>query len=497
MATSRNIPQEPIGAMLRASATAFPNRPALVSPAGEALTLSYAQLESLGLQLLRLVGGHTGTTIAVVTEDRIAQASLGAAGLMAGLVVCPLNPAATHLVLRVVLDHAEPALLLVDDVSARVFEPLHSRCLPIASVLGTQIGPTAPRLPNDGRGGLLVYTSGTTGNPKGVLLNELHIGANVGFAIRHFGYDDTWRTASILPLFHTFTIMSDVLPMLGCGGTAVITPGVSAAHIQTTARLMSEFAVQSYSGVPIVFDTLMALRVSLPSSLRFAVAGAAPLTDRTQQRYLERYGHPIVPCYGLTESTCFAAASNPAEIRAGSVGRPAGIEIAVVDATGTPLRPGVKGEIALRGASVISTGYYRDHGKHASAFTPAGWFLTGDIGCLDADGLLRITGRSKNMIIRGGEKIYLEDVDRCLASHEAIADSCTVRMATGAHQERAVAFIVWRNAAVASDEICAYVSRELGPLSRPDDVVSVDTIPRSPSGKAQRQALLDTYEAPR
>jgi long-chain acyl-CoA synthetase len=350
-------------------------------------------------------------------------------------------------------------------------------------------------LPSTDLGGLLVYTSGTTGDPKGVLLREPHIGSNVAFAIDHFGYDSSWTAASVLPLFHTFTIVSDLLPMLVSGGRTIITSGFSMNELKATARAFSDFRVQSYSGVPIIFDTLLAMRIVMPDSLRFAVAGAAPLTEQTRSRYLKSYGHPIIPCYGLSESTCFAAASPLHDIRPGAVGRPANIEIEIFDEAGAPLPTGENGEVAMRGPSVLSQGYYKDGGKHQEAFTRLGWFLTGDIGRFDEDGYLYITGRKKNMLIRGGEKIYLEDVDRCLSTHPGVSDCCTIQVASGRHEERCVAFIVWKGSEVEKEVIVEHVMGALGPLSRPDEIVTTDQIPRSPSGKALREVLRSECEA--
>lgn len=464
-----------IGQMLRARADADPARPAIVATA-DGVTLSRGQLAALAARLLEVAGGP-GATFALVTESRLAQAALVAAGLMAGCVVCPINPAASAEIRGRLIRHAGARLVITD---AALVDGL-----PIAS---------AAALPPGGQGGLLVHTSGSTGDPKGVLLREAHVGANVAFAIAHFGYDDAWVTGSVLPLFHTFTVVSDLLPALVAGGRVIVTPGFAVAQLPATARALVEHQVRSYSGVPIVFDMMIAMRVPLPATMRFAIAGAAPLAEATRTRYQATYGHPILPCYGLTETTCFATASAPDAIRPGAVGRAAGIEVAIVDDAGAPVAAGVTGEIAHRGASVIRDGYFDDGGRNADAFTADGRFRSGDMGHLDDDGFLFITGRKKNMLIRGGEKVYLEDVDRCLASHPAIADSCTVRIGGHRHEDRAVAFVVPRaDAAIDKDSIVAHVTAALGLVARLDDVVVTAAIPRSATGKVLREALVTQY----
>jgi len=476
----------PIGDALRRRAAIDPSRPAILAP-DEGVGLDYGQLASLAARLAALNRG--GGPIALHTESRVAQAAALSAGLMAGYVVCPIDPAASADAVARLVGHAKPTLLISDRAAPGI--PADLRRAPPGPLLDAL--PAEAEVRDPGRGGLLVYTSGSTGDPKGVLLSEANIGANVDFALDHFGYDEGWVAGSVLPLFHTFTVISDLLPMLACGGRVVIAPGFSVARLKASARAFGEHGVRSYSGVPIIFDMMMALRFSLPDSMRFAIAGAAPLSEATWRRYATTFGHPIVPCYGLTESVCFAAASPLGGVRPGAVGRPAGIEIDVVDEAGAPLAAGATGEIALRGASVIRGGYFQDGGRHSEVFAGDGWFLTGDLGRLDPEGYLYITGRKKNMLIRGGEKVYLEDVDRCLRDHPAVADCCAVRVGAGRHEDRAVAFVVTRGAALDRAAISRHVVGALGPIARLDDVVALEEIPRSASGKPLREELRRGY----
>lgn len=482
----------PIGATLRASCDARGARTAIITPA-DGIELTFRQLAALAEHLSTLTDGGA-TTIALITASRVAQAAVVPAGLMAGCVMCPINPTAAPDIQQRLVNHAQPRLVIHDGDAAPV-DAKGARTIRTAELLdaasarparASTLGSMPPS------GGLLMHTSGSTGDPKGVLLSEHAIGANVAFAAEHFGYDESWVAGSVLPLFHTFSVISDLLPMLTCGGRVVVTPGFALADLPTSANALVAHEVRSYSGVPIVFDMMMALRVPLPSAMRFAIAGAAPLTETTRTRYQRTFGHPILPCYGLTETTCFATASAPEAIRPGAVGRAAGIEVAILDDNGDPLPPGTTGEIAHRGASVIQR-YHGDDGKYASSFTANGWFLSGDVGHLDADGFLFITGRKKNMLIRGGEKVYLEDVDRCLATHPAVADSCTIRVGGQRHEEQAVAYIVPRGgpgATVDAAAINAHVTQALGLIARLDDVIATKEIPRSATGKVLREVLV-------
>ncbi len=483
----------PIGVALRQIAERSPDRRALLEvETGSALT--YGQLAALAHRLLALdAGSHR--RIALLSEQRLVQAATIAAGLMAGFVVCPVNPGATPDAVSRLVRHARTSLFLSDAPVPQVSDTPGIREARTDGLLARESPGPRVALPEGGNGGLLVYTSGSTGAPKGVLLTERNIGANVRFAVDHFGYGPDWVAGSLLPLFHTFTVMSDLLPMLVCGGRVIITPGFAISRLKSTAQALADHEVRSYSGVPILFDTMMAMRFPLPSSMRFAIAGAAPLGETTRTRYASAYGHPILPCYGLTETTCFATVSSPTDLRPSAVGRPAGIEIDIVDDDGASLPAGATGEICFTGASVLSGGYYADEGQHADAFRKPGWFRTGDVGRVDADGFVFITGRIKNMLIRGGEKVYLEDVDRCLEDHPSVAEACVVRVGARRHEDEAVAFVVARAETIDKAALSEHVVATLGPFARLDDIVVTRELPRSPSGKLLREALLKHYLA--
>jgi long-chain acyl-CoA synthetase len=289
--------------------------------------------------------------------------------------------------------------------------------------------------------------------------------------------------------------VSDVFPVLCLGGNVVVGDCFTVKDAGSLERAFEENQVKSYSAVPIIVETLLALNVGFPASLRFGIIGAAPLSERTRIRYLEEKGHPLVPCYGLTESVCFAAASPVGGVKPGSAGKAAGIEICVLGGDYQPLPAEEYGEIALRGPSVITRGYFHEGGERLEVFLEDGWFLTGDMGYLDRDGYLFITGRQKNMVIRGGEKLYLEDLDRCLSEHPGISDACCIQTPGTTDSERAVAFLVPQGPErPADEEIIAWAQESLGFLGRPDELVWVDLIPRSATGKPLRASLRSSYQ---
>ncbi len=442
---SRDTPG--IGALLRAALAAHPDTIGIVD-GRTGQRHAALDIEAAAHAIAAATGGRPGARVAIYCRDRTQQALWIVATLVAGAVACPLDPASATFAR--LLAHADAAVV-IDDT------PLTGR---------------AP-LPPPGEEGLLVYTSGTTRAPRGVPLHATQLAANTSFARGHFGYGPGWKSGCLLPLHHTFALASDLLPVLLAGGEVVVLPAFDPARFAPWPEL------NSYSAVPLVFDALLALGAPLPRGLRFAISGAAPLSERTRERYLSRHGHPIVPCYGLTEVVCFATASPVNGIRPGSVGKPAAMSLRVLGDDHAPLPAGERGEIALRGAAVIPV--------------KEGWFLTGDIGHVDHDGYLYITGRRKNMLIKGGEKVYLEEVERCLGEHPAVAEVCCVVHPGPFGWERGVAFLVSRrDEARPSDDTLRTLARAaLGPLGEPDEIRWIDRVPRGATGKPLRSLLED------
>jgi long-chain acyl-CoA synthetase len=442
-----------------------------------------------------------GACIAVWSQRPLHQAVAIVAGLAAGFIIHPVNPGLSTTMLQGQLRHARPDLLIADDgvevpsaaagaLRCARWRDIFDRAGDAGRVVATQ-SPDTAGMAADERGGLLVYTSGTSGTPKGVLLDCSRIGANVRHAISALGYEAGWVAGSLLPRFHTFTVISDLLPPLFLGGRAVLVDTFDLQRAKSVVDAFSRHAVLSYSAAGVVFEALCGLHAwANTPSLRFAVAGAAPLKEKTRLAYRAAFGHPIIPCYGLSETTCFATISPADRIRPGAVGVPAGIEIAAFDERGMMVPPGTTGELAMRGPSVIR-GYFRDHDDcFGRAFPGDGWFLTSDIGRIDDDGYVFVTGRKKNMVIRGGDKVYLEALDRCLAEHLRIADCASIAICEAGAPDLALTFIVaLADQPITRDDVGALVKTTLTARHMPDRIYFIDHIPRTPSGKVAQPEL--------
>jgi len=466
---------------------------------------SYRDLIAKTIALRQTLSHHhvnMGDCVALFSRRPLHQALGIIAGLANAVTIHPINPALSATMLEGQLLHARPTLIIVDDDIELPENVRNTTCIRWSAVFSDVLAyddvAAAAALANvnsiaDDHAGLLIYTSGTTGDPKGVRLGWHEISSNVTYAISALGYEPAWIAGSMLPRFHTFTLISDLFPALFLGGRIILVDTFELPHAKSIVDAFQRHNVQSYSAAPIILEACCGLRAwnNVPS-LRFAVAGAAPLKEKTRLAYLATFGHPIIPCYGLSETTCFATISPREEIRAGSAGRPAGIEICVFDEHGTKLEPNQSGELAMRGPSVIRNNYFRDHeGKFAKAFTSDGWFLSGDIGHIDMDGFVYVTGRKKNMVIRGGEKIYLEDLDRCLFEDLDIVDCASIVYCEQGKPDEAWTFIVTADSQIVPrDEIATLVRTVLTPRHMPDRIFFIERVPRTLSGKASLRDLL-------
>lgn len=428
------------------------------------------------------VGGKR-TVVALAVTDRITAAKWIMAGLLCDVVVNPINPELPQPQIEA-LCNASPASVLVSDMPAL---SLHSGIAVVSSYLTDEEDKARPR--QIIIGDLLIFTSGTTGKPKGVVVTASMLNANVDTAITSFGYRARWKTASLLPLFHTFTIVSDLLTMWMAGGSCVVCPGFSVNTIRTVIAAMRVNRVKSYSGVPIIFQMMTRFGAGMLSdSLQFAVAGAAPLSEQSRSAYLESLKHPIIPCYGLTETTCFLAISPKEKIKPSSVGKPANVAVRIWKENPETDR---YGEILVKGASVIKSGYLGQEQSDADQCYVDGFFRTGDIGWQDEEGYLYITGRKKNMVIKGGEKYYLEEIDALLLRQKHVRDCASVVLHHTERDDEYISFVVSEaeNGAVDLPGLRATIVEAFGPKAAPREIRPVAQIPRTPTGKPKLAEL--------
>jgi acyl-CoA synthetase (AMP-forming)/AMP-acid ligase II len=347
---------------------------------------------------------------------------------------------------------------------------------------------TRPALPDDPA--LVLHTSGTTARPKIVPLTNANVvvsARNIANALA-LGPEDI--CLNIMPLFHIHGLIAAVSASISAGAAVCCTSGFNAFKF---GELLTEIRPTWYTAVPTMHQAiLMRMRgqAAQAARLRFIRSSSASLPPQVMAELEAAFGAPVIEAYGMTEAA-HQMASNPLPPRArkpGAVGIAAGPEIAIMDEPGTILPQGEIGEVVIRGANV-TPGYDNNPSANEKAFTQ-GWFRTGDQGRLDEDGYLFLTGRLKEQISRGGEKISPLEIDVVLLDHPAIAQACTFSIPHDKLGEEVGAVVVLRAGMSATEAgIRSFAAERLAAFKVPRKVVIMDDIPKGATGKVQRIGL--------
>jgi acyl-CoA synthetase (AMP-forming)/AMP-acid ligase II len=294
-----------------------------------------------------------------------------------------------------------------------------------------------------------------------------------------------------MPLFHVHGLLASALSTLFSGGTVVVPSRFNPLSFWRTVR---EYHATWYSAVPTMHQLLLARvgkgneRPAGAESLRFIRSCSAPLPVETARRMEEVFGAPVLEAYGMTEAS-HQMASNPLPPcvrKFGSVGLGTGVQISIMDEKGRHLDAGQRGEVVIQGPSVI-TGYENNPEANRTSFTD-GWFRTGDEGTLDSEGYLRLVGRIKELINRGGEKIGPPEIDEVLLSHPLVSEAVCFGVPHPTLGEEVEAAVVLREPASEAN-LLAYCRERLAEFKCPKKIHVVDQIPRTATGKVQRRAV--------
>jgi len=357
---------------------------------------------------------------------------------------------------------------------------------------GEETSPVEPDFAGPGDAALLLHTSGTTSRPKLVPLTHRNLVISAENIRRTLALSPADRCLNVMPLFHIHGLVGVLLASMAAGASVACAPGFQAPRF---FAWLDEFAPTWYSAVPSIHQAILERAPQHADSLRrsrlrFIRSSSAPLPPRLLAELEEVFRVPVIEAYGMTEAS-HQMASNPLPPgirKPGSVGRATGIELAVADEEGRLLGAGVPGEVVVRGPSIMS-GYEDNPEANAKAFFN-GWFRTGDQGYLDADGYLFLTGRLKEIINRGGEKISPREVDEVLLEHPAVAQAVAFAVPDDKLGEEVAAAVVLRPGAQASElELREFAARHLVDFKVPRRLVIVDEIPKGPTGKLQRIGL--------
>ncbi|MFQ5591057.1 MAG: class I adenylate-forming enzyme family protein, partial [Phycisphaerae bacterium] len=277
--------------------------------------------------------------------------------------------------------------------------------------------PPAPRVDAD-ETAVILYTSGTSSEPKGVELTQSNLHSNCVDTIHSLNMDENQKFLNVLPPFHVFGLTANVLVPIVLGASVFAIPRFSPAAV---VRAVRSQRISVLLAIPSMYAAILKLKSARSDSfrdVRLAVSGGEPLPESVRIGFKERFGVVLREGYGLTETSPVVTACPADADRAGSVGKPIrNVEIRIVGAEGQPLAPGEAGEILVRGPGVMK-GYFRNREETRRVLDRDGWFRTGDIGSFDADGFLSLTGQCKEMLIIGGENVFPREIEAVLEEHE-------------------------------------------------------------------------------
>jgi acyl-CoA synthetase (AMP-forming)/AMP-acid ligase II len=479
--------------------------------APEAPPLTWRALRDLAARTiddLNAMGIGRGDRLAIVLRNGPEMATAFVC-VAAGAATAPLNPGYREDEFDFYLGDLQPKALILEagvgsparTVAAKLSIPvveLHPepaqgagsfRLEPPAALRG------APQSPGPGQPGdlaLLLHTSGTTARPKLVPLTQANLTASARHIAAALSLSPADIGLQIMPLFHIHGLVAGVLSSLAAGGQVCVTPGFNALRF---FHWLEEIHPTWTTGVPTMHRAILGRadrnrEILSRRRLRLIRSSSASLRPRLMAELEQAFRAPVIESYGMTEAS-HQMASNPLPPRPrkpGSVGVAAGPEIAIMDESGALLPQGGSGEIVVRGPNV-TRGYVNNPEANAKAFTN-GWFRTGDQGSLDGEGYLRISGRLKEMINRGGEKVSPLEVDVVLMDHPAVQLALTFGMPHEKLGEEVAAAVVLKEGKTATErELRDYAEKHLAHYKVPHKIVFVTELPRGPTGKLQRIGL--------
>ena len=491
-----------IGELIDRQAALLGGRTFLIDPSAGKIT-TYGELHAavrLIAAAVASMGIKRGESVAYALGNG-PECALTVLGLMyGGFRATAVNLVAGTQTIAYVLEHSQARVIITQPAQDDLLEQALEICksVPVRCYAQDLLANDGADLPLAGMDavagdadGLLMYTSGTTGRPKGVVLTNANlVAAGVNAATSHeLGQQDT--ALCILPLYHINGLCTTLLGPLTSGGAVVMPSRFSTSSFW---KLIADHNCTWFSAVPTHFSYLLHDRASKEGrpeglgSVRFGRSASAPLSPDVQDAFEQQFSIPIIETMGLTE-TAGQILSNPmppGERKSGSPGVAFGNEVVVADEKQREVARGHQGEILVRGANVMRE-YLRNEEATLQALTADGWLRTGDLGHMDEDGYVFVTGRLKELIIKGGENIAPREIDEALYAHpEIIEAGAFARPSKDFGQTVEAAVMVKTGSGLTEDELLDFCRQRLGPVKTPDRIHFLAELPKGPSGKIQR-----------
>ncbi len=440
----------------------------------------------------------TGDRVALLLKNcpEYVMAAFGI--LKLGAVIVPINNFLKAQEIQYILDDARVRLVITnaDLVASVTSAHLIAEDPAVESALRNSSSDNLSGTVQPGQDAVIIYTSGTTGKPKGAVLTHNNIASNVEASVKCINVNPSDRFLLVLPMFHSFTFTVCIMMPLFAGAAVIIV-----ASVQPFSRVLRNMILRGatlFAAVPQIFQVLSTTKIPRWLRpfirLRLCISGAAALPMATLEAFEKNVGIPLLEGYGLSEASPVVTI-NPMHggRKAGSVGRPIpGVTVRILDETQQQLPTGQVGEIAVKGPNVMK-GYLNNPTETALTIRE-GWLLTGDMGCLDEDGFLKIVDRKKDMIIVRGMNVYPKEVEDVLVSHPAVAQAAVVGKEDPHRGETPMAAVILKSGQnITSRELIKFCQEKLADYKLPKRILFVQEFPRNPTGKILKREIVKLF----
>ncbi len=491
-----------LGSILQAGAHERADHPAVVL--GDR-RISYAELDRAARGVatsLRERGVNPGQQVALMVPN-VPEFTIAYFGILyAGCTVVPLNVLLSAPEVEYHIEDSEAVLLIAHPLFA---EPARvgaeAAGVPVVwsdGDLGETVAELAAAEPvdalfptNPDDTAVILYTSGTTGRPKGAELTHANLLINCALVVPRLVPVDRKQVAlATLPLFHSFGQTCIQNATIAAGGTFTLLPRFTP---EDAFAIMERDGVTLFAGVPTMYFALLHHEGGDDfdlSRLTYCMCGGAPMPVEVMKAFEEKFSVPILEGYGLSETSPVASFNNlEQERKVGSIGYPVwGVEMAILDENDQPVPQGERGEICIRGHNIMK-GYWKRPDANAETLRN-GWFHSGDVGRVDEDGCFWIVDRTKDMIIRGGFNVYPREVEEVLYEHDAIVEAAVIGVEHQSHGEEIKAIVALAAGhSVTAEELIAWARERLAAYKYPRIVEFLDTLPKGPTGKILKREL--------